>query len=188
MTIHIAVCGLRSALLIQRFFPHPDFTIEYNDYPVETAGGASTTLYRRGRPTVLLLDSDSLEERAMMYQRAELEPLFNRGHTVPPNRLIFAVPQLEAVLFEDRAGLERALGRRMTDEEAFEARFRPRAVFERLLGGGDVEAKAEAVIAALDAAALRKMRRHPVIQEIEAFAREVRRGETPARARMRRAG
>jgi hypothetical protein len=138
-------------------------------------------------PTVLLLDSDTLEERLLMERRNTVEGILDRGHGRTPYRLILAVPQVEAILFSDREGFEKALGRKVADLDWFEARFRPRAVFRRLLGDREFAEGALEVINALDDAALQRMARHPIIQEIRGFIAEV---QEPAskRARVRRAG
>jgi hypothetical protein len=108
------------------------------------------------------------------------------GNAAFPRRLVLAIPQVEAVLFSDRVGLENALGKEMTDDEAFEARFRPKAVFYRLLGGDQKNAqeRALAVIDAIDETSLRRMAAHPVIREIQEFVEEVQR---PRTAKVRRA-
>jgi len=138
-------------------------------------------------PTVLLLDSDTLEERLLMERRHTVEGILDRGHGRTPYRLILAIPQVEAILFSDRAGLEKAVGRKIAELDWFEARFRPRAVFRRLLGDRDYTQAALEMIDALDDAALRRMARHSIVQEIRGFIAEVREPASK-RARIRRAG
>jgi hypothetical protein len=143
-------------------------------------------LIREATPAVLVLDSDSLEDRVMMVDRVEIGGILDRCHGRIPYRLILAIPQVEAILFSDRAGFEKALGRKVADLDWFEARFRPRAVFRRLLGDREFEEGALAVIDALDEPALRRMARHSIVREIRSFMAEV---QAPAkRARVRRAG
>jgi predicted NACHT family NTPase len=62
---------------------------------------------------------------------------------------------------------------RVAENDWFEARFRPRAVLRRLLGEDDYEQRAVALIDRLDETALKRMRRHPVVREIEEFLPEV---------------
>jgi hypothetical protein len=161
------------------------------------------------QPAVVVLDSDTLEEAPLAEQRSTVEHLLTTAWSGAPYRLVLAVPQVEAVLFHDRAGLERALGRRITDEDAFEGRFRPKAVFRRLAGEGaehaapyveedadgnavlrdEIEERALAVIDRLDEAALARMAKHPIIREIVDFADEVRARDEPVHAEpVRRAG
>lgn len=149
---------------------------------------AATILFREDwSPTVLLLDSDSLEERAITEQELEIGGYLARGSGGHPNRLVLAIPQVEAVLFTDRAGLENALGKKIEDDDFFEARFRPKAVFQRLLGKKNAEERALAVIDGIDETSLRRMAAHPVIQEIREFVDDVERGKTGRAAKVRRA-
>ncbi|HEX6747228.1 MAG TPA: hypothetical protein VF092_07995 [Longimicrobium sp.] len=144
----------------------------------------SSAMMRAGRiaghdeqPVILVMDTDSVEERPIVEYRLEIGGYLRGRSGGTPSRLVLAIPQVEAVLFHDRAGLERALGRTLSYDEAFEARFRPRAVFERLVGEEDTEAKALAVIDRLDDAALRRMAEHPLIREIREFVDEMARRE-----------
>jgi hypothetical protein len=132
---------------------------------------ASGILSREMEPTVLLLDSDSLEDRAIVEDQLDIGGYLSGGSGGWPHRFIQAVPQTEGALFMDRTGLEMALGRRVLDEDWFEARFRPRAVFRRLVGGSDeeFECRAKAVIDALDERTLEQMARFPALKEIGDF-------------------
>jgi hypothetical protein len=150
------------------------------------AAGAAGT---REEPVALVLDSDSLEERSIVEDQLEIGGYLRRSSGATPSKLVLAVPQVEAVLFSDRAGLERALGRKIADDDAFEARFRPKAVFRRLLGDGPTEERALEVIDRLDDAALSRMAKHPVIREIADFAAKVRGHQEPVHAEpVRRSG
>ena len=148
---------------------------------------ACGALVRELTPTALVLDSDSLEDRPIRIARAEIGGILEDCHNHVPYRLVLAIPQVEAILFTDREGFERALGRKVADEDWFEGRFRPRAVFRRLLGDEDFEERTRIFVNALDEQALQRMAQHPVVQEIRSFVAEVR---EPAarRARVRRAG
>lgn len=183
MTVAAVVDNEPCGRLVRRIIPDWGFEV-YNGLERSTAIMMACGALSELMPTVLLLDSDTLEERLLRERQHLVDIILNRSHGRTPYRLILAVPQVETILFSDRAGFEKALGRKVADMDWFEARFRPRAVFRRLLGEGDFEAKALAVINALDDAALRQMARHPIIQEIRGFMAEVQ----PKRARVRRAG
>jgi hypothetical protein len=137
-------------------------------------------------PTILLLDSDSLEERGIKNQQADVGGILKLRQGRTPFRLILAIPQVEAILFSDREGFEKALGRKVIERDWFEARFRPRAVLRRLLGDADFEEKALAFIDALDDAALERMAQHEVVREIREFIEEVHQPKS-RRTRVRRA-
>lgn len=148
---------------------------------------ATRVLFYDTTPTVLLLDSDSLEDRAIEEDRLEIGGYLRRGSGGHPNRLVLAIPQVEAILFTDRAGLENALGKKIGDDDFFEARFRPKAVFQRLLGKKDPQERALAVIDRIDETSLRRMAAHPVIQEIREFVDGVARGKATRATKVRRA-
>ena len=173
MEIWIVIAGAPAALLLKRVLSDPGVH-------VEDTWEFSSAMMRAGRiaghdehPVILVMDTDSLEKRPIEEYRLEIGGYLRRRSGGTPSRLVLAIPQVETVLFHDRAGLERALGRRLSYDEAFEARFRPRAVFERLVGEEDTEAKALAVIDRLDDAALRCMATHPLIREIREFVDEM---------------
>ena len=174
------------ARLVRRVIGDLEFEV-YDGYERSNAiMSACGFLARELTPTVLLLDSETLEDRMLMESQLEIGGILNRSHGRTPYRLILAIPQVDAILFSDREGFEKALGRKVADLDWFEARFRPRAVFRRLLGDPeDFEDRALAVINALDDAALRRMARHPIVREIRGFMAEV---QEPKRARVRRAG
>jgi hypothetical protein len=184
MSVAAVVDNMLSGRLVRRIISDRSFEVYDGRDPSTAMMSACTLLSGELTPTVLLLDSETLEERMLRESRIEIGGYLSRCHPRTPYRLILAVPQVDVILFSDREGFERALGKKMSDLELFEARFRPRAVFRRLLGEGDFEEKALAVINALDDTALRRMARHPIIQEIRDFMAEVQ----PKRARVRRAG
>jgi cell fate (sporulation/competence/biofilm development) regulator YmcA (YheA/YmcA/DUF963 family) len=159
-----------TARLVRRILSDPTVVI-FNAEERSNAIMGIGSLAARDLAGVLVLDSDTLEERMLTELRLEIGALVRMGNAACPRRLVLAIPQVEAVLFADRAGLEQALAKKITDEQAFEARFRPKAVFYRLLGKQNATERAIAVIDRLSDEALRRMAEHPVIQE---FIDEVR--------------
>lgn len=122
----------------------------------------------RAEPVALVLDADTLEAGSLDEERTTLDFLVRYGAAGTPYRIVLAIPQLAGALFLDRKELEQALGREMLDADFFEARFRPRAVLERLLGDLD-GAEGVAAVDALPDSSLRRIARHDAMQEIVAF-------------------
>ena len=187
MNVYAIFDSAASARLVGRLIDDPSLLLgaaEVQSSAIMMAGGA---LRRELTPTVLVLDSDSLEERAILAEQAEINGLMSLYGSPLPYRVVLAIPQVEAILFSDREGFEKALGRKVGDEDWFEARFRPRAVLQRLLAGSDYEEALRNLGRALDEAAVRRMGRHPIVREIRDFMAEV---QEPAarRTRVRRAG
>jgi hypothetical protein len=187
MNVYAIFDSIASARIVDRVVGDPSIMLASGAVRSSAIMMACGALSRERTPTVLVLDSDSLEERAILEKQAEIGGILGDCNGRIPYRLILAVPQVEAILFTDRNGFEKALGRKVGDEDWFEARFRPRAVLKRLLAGSDYEDAVRKLGETLDAAALRRMARHPIIQEIRSFMAEV---QEPAskRARVRRAG
>jgi hypothetical protein len=173
MNVYAIFDSLPSARLISRLVVDPRLIVAIADVRSSAIMGACGTIVRELTPTILVLDSDSLEDRAIMEERADVGAILASCEKRVPYRLILAVPQVEAILFSERDGFEQALGWKVTEQDWFEARFRPRAVFRRLLGEGDYAQSAMAVIDRLDESALRRMRRHPVVREIAEFIPQV---------------
>jgi len=209
MKATVVVAGAPAARLIRRVLNDACVAVEDTWERSSAMMRAARLAGRDEQPVVLVLDSDSLEERPQVEDRLEIGGYLHGRSGATPSKLVLAVPQVEAVLFHDRAGLERALGRRISDEDAFEGRFRPKAVFRRLAGEGaehdkpyveedadgnvtlrdDFEERALAVIDALDEAALARMGTHPIIREIAEFVAEVEaRGGYEEPVAVRRAG
>ena len=179
--------SLPAARIVQRAVADPSLMLGLADVRSDAILMACGALRREHTPAILVLDSDSLEERVILQEEVAIEGVMELYRERIPYRIILAVPQVEAILFADREGFEKALGRKVADEDWFEARFRPRAVFRRLLEGRDYEDAAVEVIKRIDDAALRRMARHPVVQEIREFIAEVRTGSAK-RPRLRRVG
>jgi hypothetical protein len=187
MNVYAIFDSIASARIVDRVVDDPSVMLASGDVRSSAIMMSCGALSRERTPTVLVLDSDSLEERVMLVEQAEIGGILDDCRGRIPYRLVLAIPQVEAILFSDREGFEKALSRKVADEEWFEARFRPRAVLRRLLAGGDYEQAVRTLVDALDDAALRRMARHSIVQEIRGFIAEVREPASK-RARVRRAG
>ncbi|HET7463477.1 MAG TPA: hypothetical protein VFJ82_19650 [Longimicrobium sp.] len=183
----VVVDNAVAARIMERVLGDPRVRVENAEERSGAMESATRILFYDTTPTVLLLDSDSLEERAITEEQLEIGGYLRGGSGGHPNRLVLAIPQVEAVLFSDRAGLENALGKKIEDDDFFEARFRPKAVFQRLLGKKNPRERALAVIDRIDETSLRRMAAHPVIREIRDFIDAVERGKQTRSAKVRRA-
>jgi len=141
-----------------------------------------------GDSAVLLLNARSVDPENIDYQRENKEEVLAILGTPLRTELLFAVPELEAVLFHDPAILERLLGLEMTGEERIEARFIPKKVLARLLERSGRFADEAALIDALDEWAVRRIAEHPLIQELEALIAELRANPVTEEMLLRRTG
>jgi hypothetical protein len=185
--VYVIVESASAARLVLRTIPDPAVEVYNAEERSAAMMMACGALSRERVPTVLLRDSETLEDRTLLEEQLEVGGYLNRCRASVPCRLVLAIPQVEAILFSDREGFEKALGRRVPDLDWFEARFRPRAVLRRLLGDDDFAEKALTFIKSLDDAAVRRMAQHEIVQEIREFIDEVQEAKS-RRARVRRAG
>jgi hypothetical protein len=189
MSSYVVVEGRAGARLVERILAARGQSAIVADSGERSAAImlASSVLAHERRPTVLVVDSNALEERGWADEHGTIDWLLRQAAVRTPYSLVMAVPQIQTLLFRDRTTLERALGERISDEDWFEARYLPRSVLHRLLGGEEVEQREMRLVNALDDAALRRMSEHPLIAEIERFLDNVS-SRAEAEEPIRRAG
>jgi hypothetical protein len=127
---------------------------------------------RRQVPLLIIVDADSVESRLIEERRSELKYIV-AGVAIAPVEVIMAVPQLEAVLFHDRALLTQWFGDRMTQEDLIRAEFQPRQVLERLLAESPNGLTLAVMIEQLTDQQVESLRQATVIQEAMQFLRSV---------------
>jgi hypothetical protein len=95
--------------------------------------GARALLSGRMIPTALIVDADTIDHDLTEEQRADLEYLF--GTSAPRHMwlIVLAQPEVEAVFFSDRALLERATGKKVSELDIARAALGPRAALQKLL-------------------------------------------------------
>lgn len=133
----------------------------------------------RGEAVILLLNARTMDEQVMLKDRGEIMALLTAAGPPLPVELIFAVPELEVVLFHDPAVLERLLGVTVTEEDRIEARFIPKAVLTRLLERSGRFGDTSELIDAMDEEAARRLSTHPLIRQIEARIADVKKNAIP---------
>ncbi len=90
-------------------------------------------LVTRQKPTVLVVDSNTTDEREINEQRIILNDLLLQAAGNAPYQIEFAVPEIESVLFCDATALEFILGVAMTDGEKIAAKYNPKGVLADML-------------------------------------------------------
>jgi len=152
----------------------PEFVVVRGGRQTAAIGLANSIQSDRGVPVVVVLDADTVEPRAIVEKRPDLEYLLNtRSYPAgppPPAVLVMAVPQVEVVLFSDPEALECVLGRPLTEREKIEGEFRPRAVLDRLLAESGMDA--DALLARINDRAAARFAAHPLIQSLAGFIRD----------------
>ena len=168
MTPHIVISGAPGRRLVERVLRSAGrgaFDVVEGGDPAGAVELASTLL-ARGEPAALVLDAGTADEAAAELQREEVEDELRGAAGGTPFRVVMAVPRAERLLFADRDGFQRALGREISDRAAWAARSDPRGMLARLLEAGDVDAGAVAIVEKLDDESLTELARHPAFAEI----------------------
>jgi len=184
MRINLVVEELSDLSLLERVIP----TLPRMDVQL-TLGAGSDRYYAvirarsirvdRGEAVILLLDARTVDEQTISRDRGEIMALLTAAGPPLPVEVIFALPELETVLFHDSVVLERLLGIAMTEEDRIEARFIPKKVLARLLQRSGRFAATSEVIEAMDEEGARRLSSHPLIQEIEAVVAEIKKNAIP---------
>ena len=174
MNGYIVVEGPAEAALVSRLLPD-DLS---NSVFVANANGRSSAislcvslLVKRQKPAVLLVDSDTVEERSIQEQRIVLKDLLSPAGGAAPFLVALAVPEIEILLFSDLEGLEKAIGIKSTEREAIQAEFRPKKILKQMIDRSSQIKNELELISKLDSQALRPMAGHPLMLEITEFFR-----------------
>jgi len=168
MTPHIVISGAPGRRLVERVLRSAGrgaFDVVEGGDPAD-AVELARTLLSRGEPVALVLDAGTADEGAAEAQREEVDDELRGAAGSTPFRVVMAAPRAERLLFADRDGFQRALGREISDRSAWAARSDPRGMLARLLEGEDVDAGAIGIVERLDDEALTEIARHPAFAEI----------------------
>jgi hypothetical protein len=151
---------------------------------------AARTLHAtREQPVILLLDAKTVDEESIDERQAETGWFLRSvGSPLVRAELVFAVPELEVVLFHDPEVLERLLGIEIPESARIEARFIPKKVLAQLLEQSGRFAGELELVEALDDAAAQRLAQHPLIQQLEALIADVRAQPVPEQYRLRPTG
>ncbi|HET7231041.1 MAG TPA: hypothetical protein VFJ16_13605 [Longimicrobium sp.] len=116
------------------------------------------------RPTLLVIDADSVDADRVEQQQRELEAYLAWGGNGLPYQVVQFVPTMEAVFFDAPDVLEHLVGRKVDELMLAAGEIAPKAVLQRI-GVPDVEARLDR----LTADDIRKLRGHPAIAAIREF-------------------
>jgi hypothetical protein len=95
--------------------------------------GACALLPEKRLPTAIIVDADTIDHDLTVNQQVDYEYLL--GTSAPRSMwlLVLAKPEVEAVFFSDRALLERATGKKVSELDVARAALCPRAALQKLL-------------------------------------------------------
>jgi hypothetical protein len=175
MIAYIVTEGSLDEKLLQRLLPSELLC----DVGIVAAGSLSSVTamsrslaIKRKVAILVVVDSDSVEPRAIAYRRTDINEMVS-GIAVEPVEVVLAVPQMEVVLFHDRTLLTQWFGDRITQEDLIRAEFQPRQVLERLLAASPNSLTLTTMIEQLTDLQVESLRQATVIQEAIGFLRSV---------------
>jgi hypothetical protein len=128
---------------------------------------ARTILSVRGRPVALVLDADTMDDQAVQEKRAFLCQMLHTTQTSAAFEAFIAIPQIESILFYDKSVFERIIGHASSEAEWRLAQAQPRKYLEEHVQ--EHEPLVRAVFAKLTEQDIEKLRRHPLISQLDDF-------------------
>jgi hypothetical protein len=175
MIAYIVTEGPSDEKLLHRLLPGDLL----QDVGIVAAGGLSaiksmarSLAVKRNVPILIVVDSDSVEPRAIADRRVDINEIVAYA-SIQPVEVVLAVPQMEVVLFHDRSLLNQWFGDRITPEDLIRAEFQPRQVLERLLTESPNGLTLEVMIEQLTDRQIESLRQATVIREAIGFLRSV---------------
>ncbi|NUO79792.1 hypothetical protein HUU05_06925 [candidate division KSB1 bacterium] len=137
---------------------------------IETYGAmslASTLLSTRRKPVVLVVDTNTRDESAIYEKVDTLRYLLRQAAADVPFKVLPAIPEIEAVFFEDRNFVERIIGRKFSDLEWKFAKLSPKEALTTFLGAPEQLHKK--ILSRMTKEDVRALQHHSLIVELSEF-------------------
>jgi hypothetical protein len=132
---------------------------------------ARSLVLRRKVPLALVLDADCVSEKLISERRQDVEELLRMAAGKIPTKVVFAVPEMEAIFFEDASLLPRVVGHELSHDILETAKIRPGQALAQL---GYAKNRWGDLLQALSEEDLVILRKSQAIQEIMQFLQEMR--------------
>ena len=136
---------------------------------------SSTILVKKHVPVAVVVDANT-DDELMIYEHQDfLEYSLNRVPNVP-FKVLFAVPAIETIFFQDKPLLEQLINHQFTGLEWEFAKYHPKKSWAYFLG----ENSLSIMLNKLTDKAIAVMQQHPFVIELVEFLSSVMDSETPA--------
>lgn len=152
-------------LLPQSSIANVEFMSGSGSYAAQSL--ARTILSVRGHPVALVLDADTMDDQAVQEKRAFLYQILHPTQASVAFEVFIAVPQIESIFFYDKSVFERIVGHISSDAEWMLAQAQPKKYLEENVP--EHEPLVYAVLAKLTEQDIEKLRRHPLISQLDDF-------------------
>jgi len=154
-----------------------------NDVQVVAAGGISAVkslarslVVRRQVPMIIVVDADSVVQELIQERLKSFEEIVGGVAANTPVKVVLAVPEMEAIFFQDASFLSRLLGYIPPQNLLDLAVFQPKKALEQLLSQSEKNNHLSPleILARLSNEDTEILRKAPFIQEIINFLESVR--------------
>lgn len=173
MTYHIVTEGPGEVALIRELLK-PEFDPEQQPIRIVSGGGwsgadslARTILAVRNEPVVLIVDSDTNDPAQIQERRQFLEASLGQVGPRLLWRILLVVPEIEAILFQDKQTLEELVGKVVSDEQFLRGQYEPRKILKELTA--DPSRSKEFLAKRLPQTDLSALRKLPLVRELKEF-------------------
>ena len=135
----------------------------------KVASLARSLLVSRRNPVAVFLDADSINPDVVQERRQNMEELIKAAAANVPAKVIFAVPQIEAILFSSPEVIEKLFPDKVPSEFLSLGRRDPVGVLQVLAGRKNTQWDLGLALQTLDAQDMDRMRFAPPIRELSNF-------------------
>lgn len=132
---------------------------------------AVTILAKKQIPVALVIDADTNDEQTLQEKLDVSRWSLNQAAAQVPFEVFLAVPEIEAVFFQDRAFLEEATNRKFSDLEWKLMKLQPRELFS-----GSSTKKSQLlqnILGRLNQDSIKVLQTHPLIKSLIGFLSSV---------------
>lgn len=128
---------------------------------------AGTLLSTRRKPVALVVDTDSRSVNAIHEKVDTLRYLLRQNAAGVAFKVVPAIPEIEAVFFEDRNFVERITGRKFSDLEWKFAKLSPKEALTTFLG--EPKQLHKKILSRMTKDDIRALQKHSLIVELSEF-------------------
>lgn len=171
---YVVTEGQADAKILEQVLPHS--LVE--DVKFVVAGGRSraeslarSLLIAKNVPVALVFDADTSDEQRVNEEVDFLREYLDYGSGAAPSGVFPAVPEIEAILFEDKSLVERATGQAFSDREWELGKLQPKQLLSTVLP--DRTDRAVFVLGSADEESIKRLREHPLARGLTEFLSSV---------------
>ncbi len=132
---------------------------------------AASILAKRRIPVALVIDADANDEQIIREKLDFSRWLLKQAAVNVPFEIFFAVPEIEAVFFQDQSFLEEVTHRKFTDLEWKLVKLQPKELFANK--PGEKGKLLQTILGHLDQDSIKVLQEHPLIQLLIKFLSSV---------------